>query len=76
MIVNARIPNSGKETQSTRNSLFGNTLQWKEYNPECNLVMKPDIRSKLCQAEKPCFKRDHDDVPQLDQGTQENSLAY
>ena len=47
MIVNARIPNSGKETQSTA------------FN----------------QYQKQLAKWDHDDVPQLDQGAQENSLA-
>ena len=36
----------------------------------------PDVRSKLCQAEKPWSKRDRDGVPRLDQGVHGKSLTH
>ena len=36
-------------------------------NPE-SWLMIPDVRPKLCQAEKPRSRRDRDGVPHLDRG--------
>ena len=38
-------------------------------NPESWLKFgRPDVRPKLCQAEKPRSRRDRDGVPHLDRG--------